>query len=68
MKLCQRRFRLYVTKRFFSHGAAGNRNRFPRKVVTVPRLTEFKKYLDSNLKRMVGFLGLSYAGPGVELQ
>lgn len=55
MKLCQRRLRLYIRKRFFSHGAAGNWNRFPRKVATVPRLTEFKKYLDSDLKHMVGF-------------
>lgn len=55
MKLCQRRLRLYIRKRFFSHGAAGNWNRFPRKVATVPRLTEFKKYLDSDLKHMVVF-------------
>lgn len=39
-----------------------------RKVVTVTRLTEFKKYLDNEHWHVVGFLGLSYAGPGVELQ
>ena len=47
---------------------AGPWNRLPREGVTAPTLTELKKCLDNTLRHMVGFLGLSYAGPGVVLQ
>ncbi|KAJ7397462.1 hypothetical protein BTVI_135274 [Pitangus sulphuratus] len=58
LKLCQRRFRLDIRKRFFTQRVIGHWNQLPREVVTAPSLTEFKKHLDDTLMYMVSLLGI----------
>lgn len=47
--------------------AADHWNRLPREVATAPSLPQFKEHLDNTLSHIVGFLGLSCAGPGIGL-
>ncbi|KAJ7427215.1 hypothetical protein WISP_08808 [Willisornis vidua] len=56
LKLCQRRFRLDIRKRFFTQRVTRYLNRLPSEVVTAPSLKEFKKHLDDILKHMVRLL------------
>ena len=53
MKLCQRKYRLDLRKRFFAERVVGHWNRPPREVVTAPSLSEFKEHLDDTLSHMV---------------
>ncbi|KAJ7402862.1 hypothetical protein BTVI_82713 [Pitangus sulphuratus] len=53
LKLYQGRFGLDIRKRFFTQGVVGHWNRLPRKAVTAPSLTEYKKCLDDALRLMV---------------
>ena len=53
VKLRQGKFRLDITKRFFTERVVAHWNRLPRDVVTAPSLSEFKKRLDCALSHMV---------------
>lgn len=53
MKLWERKFRLYVKKRFFSERVIGHWNRLPKEAVMTPGLSEFKEHLDNALGHMV---------------
>lgn len=56
LKLCQGRFRLDIRTKFAHPGGGWALERLPREVVTVPRLTGFKKILGNTLRYMVWFL------------
>jgi len=49
MKLHQGKLSLDVRERFFTKRVIGHWSRLPRKVVMVPRLSEFKEHLDDAL-------------------
>ncbi|KAK4815926.1 hypothetical protein QYF61_010183 [Mycteria americana] len=49
MKLHQGKFRLDITKHFFTGRVVGHWNRLPREVITAPSLSEFKEHLDNAL-------------------
>lgn len=70
LEVYQGRFRcclpLDIRKRFFTQRVVGHWNRFPREVVMVPRLTEFKKPLDNALRHMVGSLGCLVRGQDLD--
>ena len=54
VKLRQARFRLDVSKRFFTERrVVAHWNRLPRELVTAPSLSEFKKRLDCALSHVV---------------
>ena len=53
LKLCQRRFRLAVRKRFFTERVVKPCNRLPREAVETPSLEAFKKLVDMALHDMV---------------
>ena len=53
MKLHQGRFRLAITKRFFTTRVVGHRNRLPRKVAMGQTLPEFKKRLHNACRNTV---------------
>jgi len=53
MKLSQGKFKLDVTKRFFTERVVGHWNRLPKEVVTAPVLSDFKEHLDDTLSHMV---------------
>uniref|UniRef100_A0A493TQ48 Reverse transcriptase domain-containing protein n=1 Tax=Anas platyrhynchos platyrhynchos TaxID=8840 RepID=A0A493TQ48_ANAPP len=58
VKLRQGRFRLDVSKRFFTkRRVVAHCNRLPREVVTAPSLSEFKKRLDCALSHVVYTFG-----------
>ena len=46
----EKRFRLYVRKKFFTTRVMGHRHRLPREAVNVPSLEAFRT-------KLVGFLG-----------
>lgn len=52
-ELRQRRFRLGVTKRFFSQRVVRHWKRLPRELVTAPSLLEFKRHSDNALRCVV---------------
>ena len=53
VKLRQGRFKLDIKKRFFTERVVTHWNMLPRKIVTAPSLSEFKKRLDCALSHMV---------------
>lgn len=56
MKLCHRKFRLGIRKRFFTEGVGEHWKKLPRKVVTAPTLSELlKERLDNAFSHMVSF-------------
>ncbi|RMC06728.1 hypothetical protein DUI87_16172 [Hirundo rustica rustica] len=67
LKLHQGKFRLHFRERFFTQRVAGHYNRLPRKVVTAPNLTEFRKSVDNALRHMMGLLGMVLCRAGQEL-
>jgi len=53
LKLHQGRFRLDITKNFFTAGVVRHWNRLPREVVESPSLEGFKKHVDMAHQDMV---------------
>lgn len=55
LKLSQGRFRLDISKSFFTQGVVAHWNRFSQGSVTAASLAEFRKHLENSLRYMMWF-------------
>ena len=66
-KLRQRRFRLHIRRKFFTHMVVVHWNRLPKEVVDAPSLEAFKARLDVALGSLVWWLATLHIAGGLKL-
>ena len=67
LKLRQRKFKLYIRRKFFTQRVVMHWNRFPKEVVDAPSLEAFKARLDVALGSLVCWLATLHIAGGLKL-